>query len=64
MITARDKFECATREVAQRMRVYSRLVAIGRMRAEFADREIELMEAIAEDYRAQVEIEERETRLI
>lgn len=63
-ITARDKHDCARREVAQRRHVYPRLVAAEKMSAQFADRQLELMQAIAEDYRAQAEREEQETRLL
>ena len=63
-ITARSKFECARREVEQRQRVYPRLVAAEKMTAQFADRQLEVMAAIAEDYRALAELEEQETRLL
>jgi hypothetical protein len=43
--------ECAEREVKQRRRVYPNLVASGRMTQEFADQQIQMMEAIAQDYR-------------
>ena len=52
MITAADKMECAERELRYRRRVYGRLVDRGKMTRERADRELELMEAIALDYRA------------
>lgn len=64
MITARDKFECAQREVDYRRRVYSRLVGDGKMTGGLAGRQIALMEAIAEDYRLQTEREEQEGRLL
>ncbi|MDC7784802.1 hypothetical protein PQJ75_00855 [Rhodoplanes sp. TEM] len=38
----------------QRLRVYGRLVQLGHMRQQTADREIEVMQAIAEDYRRKV----------
>ncbi len=50
-ISDQDKLECAQREIKQRRRVYARLVANGRMKQAAADREIAVMEAIAEDYR-------------
>ena len=54
-MTAQEKRECAEREVRQRRRVYPRLIEAGRMTAQKAAREIELMEAIAADYRRQEE---------
>jgi hypothetical protein len=56
-ITFRDKEQCARRELAFRRRVYERRVSEGKMKQADADREIELMEAIAEDYRKASEIE-------
>jgi hypothetical protein len=49
-ITYRDKEECARRELNYRRRVYPRWIAAGKLKQEDADRQIELMEAIAEDY--------------
>lgn len=49
---ATEKADCASREVRQRLRVYRRLVAEGRMSQEKADDEIAIMQAIADDYRA------------
>jgi hypothetical protein len=51
MITAADKLQCAERELKYRHRVYGRLVDRGKMTREQADRELELMAAIADDYR-------------
>ena len=51
-ITAADKMHCAERELKYRHRVYDRLVERGKMTNEQAKRELELMEAIALDYRA------------
>jgi hypothetical protein len=51
MITAVDKMQCAERELRYRRHVYGRLVERGKMTREQADRELELMAAIAEDYR-------------
>lgn len=48
--TNSEKRECAERELRQRKRVYERFVSDGRMTREFADRQIALMEAIANDY--------------
>jgi hypothetical protein len=44
-----DLVACARRELAQRRRVYRKLVATGKMAQEDADREIALMEAIREN---------------
>jgi hypothetical protein len=44
-----DLVACARRELAQRKRVYRKLVARGKMAQEDADREIALMEAIREN---------------
>lgn len=52
MITARDKLKCIERELSYRHRVYDRLIERGKMTERQAVREIELMEAIAADYRA------------
>lgn len=49
-ITFRDKEACARRELDFRRRVYARRVGDGRMKQADADREIELMESILEDY--------------
>jgi hypothetical protein len=49
-ITFRDKEACVRRELDFRRRVYARRVAEGKMRAEQAEREIEVMEAILGDY--------------
>jgi hypothetical protein len=51
-----DKRAAAEREVKWRKRVYPRRVADRRMTQEQADREIAIMEAIAEDYRARSEL--------
>lgn len=62
--TASQKFAALKREIAQRHRVYSRLVASGKMKPAESAREIGVMTAIAEDYRAQAEAEDRAGRLI
>lgn len=49
--TRREKRECALREVRMRREVYPNLISRGRMSRSDAEREIKLMEAIAEDYR-------------
>lgn len=48
--TAEDKFKEARRELAQRKRVYPRLVAQGSLKQAEADRQIAIMEAIRDDY--------------
>jgi hypothetical protein len=60
MITYRDKLLCAERELAFRFRVYDRLVARGKMTLEQQVREIALMSAIVEDYRALASADEPE----
>ena len=62
--TAKDKAECAEREVKQRQRVYPRLVESGRMTQQLADRQTALMEAIAADYRTATNAEDAKGRLI
>lgn len=62
--TAADKAKCAEREVAQRRRVYPRLVESRRMKQAEADRQIAIMEAIAADYTAQADGEDAKGRLI
>jgi hypothetical protein len=56
-ITNTEKRQCAEREVKQRKYVYPRLVQNERMTQQKANREVEIMEAIAADYR---ELEDRE----
>lgn len=51
MISRREKFDCAMREVKMRKRVYPRWVEAGRLTPQKAEIEIAIMEAIAEDYR-------------
>ncbi len=62
--TARQKQQAAAREVAQRQRVYSRLVEAGRMKPADAARGIAIMQAVENDYRVQADAEERAGRLI
>jgi hypothetical protein len=64
VISNRDKAECARRECKQRGRVYPRLVAAGSMSAEFAQSQLEIMQAIAADYEAAAEAEEAKERLL
>lgn len=49
-ITPADKRACLVRELGFRRRVYPRWVQENRMKAETADREIAVMEAILADY--------------
>jgi hypothetical protein len=49
-ITAKDKLGCAKRELQYRRYVYKRRITNGTMTQDKADREIELMSAIVEDY--------------
>lgn len=53
VITTKDKVEAAEREVAMRKRVYPRWVELGLMNPGRAALQIQIMEAIAADYRAQ-----------
>jgi hypothetical protein len=55
-ITIDDKLQCVVRELGYRHRVYPRLVANKKMSQTQADRELKLMEAIAEDYRRSAQI--------
>jgi len=57
IITAADKLHCCERELRLRYRVYPRLIDKQKMTQRLADREIELMEQIAADYRAMAEKE-------
>jgi hypothetical protein len=50
-----DKLLCVERELRMRRRVYPRAVTDRRMTAEEAEREIDVMEAIAQDYRQQLQ---------
>jgi hypothetical protein len=63
MITAKEKLQCVERELAFRHQLYERLVTRGKMSDTEQAREIELMEAIAEDYRALVMFDEPELAL-
>jgi len=46
----KEKAEAARREAGYREHVYPRRVSDGKMRGDFARRQIELMKEIAEDY--------------
>jgi hypothetical protein len=54
-VTDQDKFDCARRELNIRKRVYPHWVNNGRMKQASADREIEIMQAIADDYRSKID---------
>lgn len=62
--SAADKAKAAAREVAQRQRVYARLVEQGRMKQADADRGIAIMSAIEVDYRKIAEEEAAKGRLL
>lgn len=51
MSTAIQKAEAAEREVKYRKRVYDRQVEAGKMTRDFADRQVAIMQEIADDYR-------------
>ena len=57
MISIEDKLKCVERELGFRQRVYDRLIERGKMSKRQADREIELMIAIVDDYQAMAEAE-------
>lgn len=63
-ITTIDKKREAQREVQQRQRVYRRLVENGKMKQADADRQIAIMQAIADDYTAKAIEEDKATRLL
>ena len=54
-ITAAEKLDCATRELAMRHRVYPRQVLLKKMTAAESERELRVMAAIVEDYRRVVQ---------
>lgn len=59
-VTNADKLACAERELKFRFRVYDRLVVRGKMTRAEQEREIEVMSAIVEDYRALAAADEPE----
>lgn len=63
-ISATDKLKCAERELALRRRVYPRWVNDGKLTHREARQELDLMQAIAEDYRVLAEAEDKEDRLL
>lgn len=52
VISMGEKLACVERELKMRRKVYPRRVEIGWMKEKEADREIEIMQAIVEDYMA------------
>jgi hypothetical protein len=62
--TYKDKLACAERELSMRKRAYPRWVAAGKMKAEDASRQIDLMQAIVDDYRDALLAQEQATRLL
>jgi hypothetical protein len=62
--TTAEKHREARREVHYRKRVYARMVADGRMKKADADRFIDLMRAIEQDYAERAEYESVAERLI
>lgn len=62
--TARDKQRAAAREVAQRQRVYPRLIDSGKMKQADADLQLAIMTAIEADYRKQADAEDQAGRLL
>ncbi|BAR61278.1 hypothetical protein ACVIWV_005996 [Bradyrhizobium diazoefficiens] len=63
MISTTDKLRCVLREISYRKHVYRRRVADGFMTEAQANREIELMEAIAIDYRTMAAAEAPQTEM-
>lgn len=55
MIDDQVKLKEIEREIKYRRWVYSRLVNEGQMRQETADKQIKIMEAIADDYRQKIQ---------
>lgn len=62
--SARDKFACALREATMRGRVYPRWIESGKITKEKADRELAIMQTIAEDYRDAADREAKAERLL
>lgn len=62
--TARQKQQAAAREVAQRQRVYPRLVEAGKMKQADADKHIAIMSEIEADYRQRADAEDAKGRLL
>jgi hypothetical protein len=62
--TPREKADAADREAKYRQRVYPKWIEAGRLKAEFADRQLRLMREIAMEYRLLAEAEEAKGRLL
>lgn len=58
MITTADKLRCCLRELGYRKHVYKRRVANGQMSESQAQREIDLMQSIADDYQLRLRLED------
>jgi len=58
MVSNREKAECAEREVRRRKQVYPGYIERGRMTVNKARHEMEVITAIAEDYRQLAERDE------
>lgn len=63
-VTSADKLACAERELIFRNNVYPRRVRAHLMSRDEADRQIAIMQAIIEDYRAAVERDQGTERLL
>lgn len=50
VFSARDKFDEVQREIGRRIKVYTQLIRDGMMSKNVADRQTDIMRAIAEDY--------------
>ncbi|WP_159728325.1 hypothetical protein [Methylosinus sp. Ce-a6] len=55
--SASEKLKEVEREIAQRRRVYPRLIGAGKMSRAAADRQIAILEAIRDDYRSKADEE-------
>jgi hypothetical protein len=56
-ITYQDKETCARRELQKRREVYPRLIEAGKLSPDKAEREIEVMSSIVDDYSKCAELE-------
>lgn len=63
-ITTADKLKELRRELAQRKRVYPRLIEKGSLTREAADRQCAILLAIIEDYERQAKAEEPQGALL
>lgn len=57
IISTSEKLKEIERELAQRRRVYPRLIDAGKLSRATADRQTAILEAIREDYRRKIEEE-------